>query len=203
MFYDGLTLYFWQLLVPQARDKYIDNTPLSSRRSSAAPKSLKSRTTVLNEVAAARPSDGPTSTSKAVTKTSKKSKIADGDEFGSLGDEDDTKEREAALSSPMKGKDFRQSTAVSFAYHFHPCSDRCCRLKSRLNVEKRRHFLPMRRRRSRTMLYHILFKDTHPKLIASLPCQKKISDSSKICITASWEDLCPTSSRRTQKLSRW
>jgi hypothetical protein len=125
MFFDCLTLYFWQLSA-EARD--IDNTPLSSRRSSAAPKLQKSRTTALNEVAAACPSDGPTSksnlkpTNKAasVTKTSKKSKIADGDEFESLEDEDDTKEREAALSSPMKGKDFRQSTAVSFTYHFHP-----------------------------------------------------------------------------------
>lgn len=146
------------------------NTSLSSRSSSAAPKSLKYRTTALNEVAAARRSDGPTSKSKpkAATKTSKKSEIAVEDGFESLGDEDDTKEREAALSSPMKGKDFRQSTAVSFTYHFHPLSDRYCRLKSRSSVE-RRHFLPMRRRKSRTMLYPILCKNTHPRLIASLP----------------------------------
>jgi hypothetical protein len=100
------------------------NTSLSSR-SSAAPKSLKSRTTALNEVAAARSGSpgGLASKSKprATTKTSKKSKIADDDEFESLGDEDDTKEREAVLSSPMKGKDFQQLTAVSFTYyHFHP-----------------------------------------------------------------------------------
>ena len=199
----GLTFYFWQL----SAQAHINNISLSSHCSSAALKLQKYWTTALNEVAATCPSDGPISkskpTSKAMTKTSKKSKIADSDEYESLEDEDDTKEREAALSSPMKGKDFQQLTAMSFTYHFHPLSDHCCRLKSRLKVEKRRHFLPMRRRKSRMMLYHISFKNTLPKWIASLPCQKKITDSLKICITMSWEDLCPTSSQRTQKLLRW
>jgi hypothetical protein len=75
----------------------------------------------LNEVAAVGSLDGPISKSKskATTKTSKKSKLIEDDEFESL-EEDDAKEREAALSSPMKGKDFRQSTAVSFFINFIP-----------------------------------------------------------------------------------
>ena len=69
----------------------------------------------MNKVVAARSSDGPTSKSKskAATIPSKKSEIVEDDEFESLEDEDDTKEREAALCSPMKVKDYRQSTAVS------------------------------------------------------------------------------------------
>ena len=65
--------------------------------------------------------DGPTliSKPKAATKDSKKTRIVKDDEFESLEEEDDTKEHEAALSSPMKGKDFQQSTAMSFTYHFH------------------------------------------------------------------------------------
>ena len=68
---------------------------------------LNSQTTTLIEVAAAR-SDGPTSISKpkAATKASKKTRIVEDDEFESLEEEDDTKECEAALSSPLKGKDF-------------------------------------------------------------------------------------------------
>ena len=75
----------------------------------------------MNEVAA-RPSDGPTSKSKpkAMTKALKFSERTDDVEFEGLEYEDDSKEREAALSSPMKGKDFQQLTAVSFIYHFHP-----------------------------------------------------------------------------------
>jgi hypothetical protein len=77
----------------------------------------------LNDVAAAHSlaSDGPTSKvkPKSLTKNSetKKPSIIKDDELETapaIGDEDDTKEREAALSSPMKGKDSRQSTAVSF-----------------------------------------------------------------------------------------
>ena len=97
---------------------------VSNHSSSAALKSLNSWTTTLNEVAAAY-LDGPTSISKpkATTKASKKTRIVEDDEFESLEEEDDTKEHEAALSSPMKGKDFRQSTAVSFTYHFHSFFD--------------------------------------------------------------------------------
>ena len=156
-------------------------TPLSAHSSNATP---KSRTTVLNEVAAAHSLDGTTSKSKPkapkTTRTSKKPKIVEDDELeiqvapaiGSLGDEDDTRERVAALSSPMKGKDARQVTAVSIAYHFQSFSDRCCRLKSRLNMEKKTYFsdfLPLRRRRSRTILHLTLCKNTLPKLIVSLP----------------------------------
>jgi hypothetical protein len=100
------------------------STPLSSRSSSAAPKLLKSRTTSLNEVASARSFDGPTSKSKpkAPTKTSKKPEIVESELENAVasGDEDDTKEREAALSSPVKGKDSRQLTAVRFTYHSPP-----------------------------------------------------------------------------------
>jgi hypothetical protein len=76
----------------------------------------------LNKVAAARSEslDGPTSkfNPKAPTKKSKKPQIVEDDASG-LGDEDDTKEREAALSSPVKGKDSRQLTAVRFTYPSH------------------------------------------------------------------------------------
>ena len=101
-------------------------TPLSSRSSSAAPKLLKARTTALNEVAAARSLDGPTSKSKhkAPTKTSKKPIVEDVaselENVTAMGDEDDTKEREAAISSPVKGKDSRKLTAVRFSYHSEP-----------------------------------------------------------------------------------
>jgi hypothetical protein len=84
-------------------------------------KLLKSQTTALNEVAA-RSSDasGPTKSKsgKASTKTSNKIKITEDDEFEAAPDEDDTKERDAALSSPMKGKESRQLTAVSITQHF-------------------------------------------------------------------------------------
>lgn len=81
----------------------------------------------MNEVAAACPLDGPTlkSKPKATTKTSKKSGIINNDGLESLGDDDDTKEHEAVLSSPIKGKDFQQLTTLSFAYHFHPLFDHC------------------------------------------------------------------------------
>ena len=73
--------------------------------------------TALNEVTAARSSGGPGPTSKSKpTKTSKKPKVVEYDESEiapAIGDEDYTKEHEAALSSPMKGKDSRKSTAVS------------------------------------------------------------------------------------------
>ena len=98
-------------------------TTQSCSSSAAAQKSLGSQaqTTALNEVAAAR-SDGPTSKSKltkpkAPIKTSKEPKIVkmvedDESEIPALGDEDDTNKHEAALASPMKGKDFQQSTAM-------------------------------------------------------------------------------------------
>ena len=65
----------------------------------------------MNEVVAARSSDGPTLKykSKAAAIPSKKSEIVEDDEFECLEDEDDTKEREAVLW----GKDYCQSTAVS------------------------------------------------------------------------------------------
>lgn len=70
----------------------------------------------MNEVVAA-----PTlkSKSKAPEKTLKKQKIVeDGASELEIGDEpeDDTKEREAALASPMKGKESRQLNAVRFIY---------------------------------------------------------------------------------------
>ena len=144
------------------------SSSVSNHSSGAALKSLNSQTTTLNEVAAAH-SNGPTSISKpkATTKASKKTRIVEDDEFESLEEKDDTKEHEAALFSPMKGKDFQQLTAMSFTYHFHSFFDRYCRQKSRLNIKKK-NFLPMRRRRSRTMLYHISCKNIHLKLIASL-----------------------------------
>ena len=76
---------------------------------------------------AARSLDGPTSKSKskAPTKTLKKPKIVENvaselENAAAMGDEDDTKERQAALSSPVKGKDSRQLTAVRFTYHSPP-----------------------------------------------------------------------------------
>ena len=73
---------------------------------------------------AARSLDGPTSKSKskALTKTLKKPKIVESDleNAAAMGDEDETKERQAALSSPKKGKDSRQLTAVRFTYHSPP-----------------------------------------------------------------------------------
>jgi hypothetical protein len=77
----------------------------------------------LNEVAAARSLDGPAlkvkpkSSSLKKNSKSKKPGIIEDEELEiapAIGDEDDTKEREAALASPMKGKDSQQSTAVSF-----------------------------------------------------------------------------------------
>lgn len=117
------------VILRSAQNKAHSSLPLSSHSSSVAPKSLNSRTTALNEVAAARSLDGPTSKSKpkAPAKTPKKPAIVEDNAseleiaaaIGSLEDEpeDDTKEREAALSSPMKGKDSRQLTAVRFTYH--------------------------------------------------------------------------------------
>ena len=72
----------------------------------------------MNEVAAARALDGPKSKPKAPTKISKKQEVGEDDELEidqapAIGDEDDSKERQAALSSPMKGKDSQLSTAVS------------------------------------------------------------------------------------------
>lgn len=89
-----------------------------------APRSLKSQTTALNEVAAAYSLDGPTSKSKpkALTKTSKEQEIVKDDAsdleiMSSFGDKDDTKEHEAALSSPMRGKNSQQSTTMRFTYY--------------------------------------------------------------------------------------
>jgi hypothetical protein len=135
-----------------------------------------SRTTALNEVTAARSSGGPGPASKSKPtnlKTSKKTKVVEYDESEiapAIGDEDHTKEREAALSSPMKGRDSRKLTAVSITSHLQSFSDYCYRLKLRLNVKKKmRYFLPMRKKRSRMILYLILCRNTRPRLIVSLP----------------------------------
>ena len=115
----GNNPYWW--LIPRSTQPIGNksrSTSVSNHSSGAALKSLNSQTTTLNEVAPAH-LDGPTSISKpkAATKASKKTRIVEDDEFESL-EEEDTKEHEAALSSPMKGKDFWQSTAVSFTYPF-------------------------------------------------------------------------------------
>jgi len=102
-----------------------------SSHSSTAPNSLKSRTTALNDVVANRAdSDAPPSKSKSkhASTTLRKPEIAKDakdDEaelsaIGGLGDEDDTQEREAALCSPIKGKDSRQLAKVSIFCHSNP-----------------------------------------------------------------------------------
>lgn len=99
------------------------NAILLSSRTGAASKSLKTRTTALNEVAATYSSNGPASKFKSNAPSTTSTKLVDNEPeiapaVGGLRDEDDTKEREAALSSPIKGKDSQNSTAVSISYCF-------------------------------------------------------------------------------------
>jgi hypothetical protein len=90
---------------------------------------LKSRTTALNDVVANR-ADATSSKlkSKHASTTLRKPEIAKDakdDEaelsaIGGLGNKDDTQEREAALCSPLNGKDSRQLAKVSIHCHSNP-----------------------------------------------------------------------------------